>query len=192
MIVVYFLIALGVFLAFQFWVDSADNSSGTNTLGKSIDDNKYNILRKLFKVGLAFLSGSDGGSISLVCNGNSIQYILLCRSTFFVYRDELGISLETLLKNHVGNCPAESWRFFENTVSISKGRKKDGADELDIRTVIPVEKGTAKLYFDKLEQYLSANYPGLHIEKKGDSLSIIVAGSVKEKCKYRLNMFKVV
>lgn len=152
---------------------------------KTIDENKYNILLSLSKVGLAFLSGSDGGSLSLVGNGDSIQYILLCRSTFFVYQEELGIGVETLLKQQGGNCPIKLWEAFENTVSIRKGAKRTGAEELDIRTAMPIEKGTSKLYFDKLAQYLISVYPGLRLENKGDSLSIIVSGSDTGKFNYR-------
>lgn len=152
---------------------------------KAIDESKYNILLSFSKVGLAFLSGSDGGSLSLISNGNSIQYILLCRSTFFVYQDELGIGVETLLKNQGGNCPLELWNAFVNTVDIRKISKRTDGEQLDIRTAMPIEKGTSKLYFDKLAQSLVATYPGLRLENKGDSLSIIVPGSDTGKFSYR-------
>ena len=77
-------------------------------------------------------------------NGNSIQYFLTCRSTFFVYQDELGIGVEVLLKNQGGNCPLELWNAFVNEVDITKKSRSASGEQLAIQTVFPIKKGTSK------------------------------------------------
>lgn len=152
---------------------------------KSIDESKYDILLSATKVGLAFLSGSDGGSLSLMKNRNSIQYILLCRSIFFVYQDELGIGVETLLKTCGGSCPPSLWKTFTNSVIIKKLSKRTDGEELDIRTSLSIEKNTAELYLNQLCQQLKSIYPGVKINNDGYGIRIIVTGDNRANFTYR-------
>ncbi len=139
---------------------------------KTIDEKKYNILLLLTKVGLALLSGSDySGSLMLYNQGNSIEYCLLCRSVFFNYRN-LGIGMDTLLKEYVGNCPLQLWEIYEQSVNITT-TSSDG-ERKEIRTLVQIEKNSSYAYFSKLSDDLKKLYSEINIENKRDSLNIFV------------------
>ena len=140
--------------------------------GKKIDEKKYNDLLLLSKVGLALLSGSDyAGSLMFFNQGSSIEYCLLCRSLFLNFQ-KLGIGIDTLLKEYVGNCPLQLWEIYEQSVNITT-TSSDG-ERMEIRTLVPIEKNSSYAYFSKLSDDLKKLYSEINIENKRDSLNIFV------------------
>lgn len=150
---------------------------------KTIDEKKYNVLLLLSKVGLAFLSGSDhGGNLMFFNQGSSIEYYLFCRSIFFNYR-KIGIGMDTLLKEYVGNCPLQLWEIYEESVNITSSGSDN--DKIEIRTLIPIEKNSSYTYFNKLSDNLKELYPEIDIQNKRDSLTISLRRDDKKFFTYR-------
>lgn len=148
-----------------------------------VDENKYIRLLKVTKVGLAFLSGSDSGAISLFNRGGSIEFFLSCRTTFFRYNRELGIGIDSLVKGI--NCPGQEWNDFVEMTEMQIMPKGIVGDDVIIKSKVQIRSNSYSMYLDKLCRDLRILYPGIQIDLNNREASILVSGSQKDNFKYR-------
>lgn len=179
------IIVIVLVIMFLFSSSNEPHASEHFSTSHNIDFEVYDTILMLSKVGLAFLSGSDGGFVTFVNNSNSIAYILNCKSTFFMYRDDLGISEDALLKQQGGGCPPSEWKRFVNCVNVRSVSKRAGAEELEFKSVLSLPRSNGSEYLRKLNADLSAIYPGINISLDSKGLSVIVTGDSRQKCIYR-------
>lgn len=149
---------------------------------KTIDNNIYNGLLMLTKVGIAFANNGDGGFVSIIDNGNSLVFVSQCQTMFYYFLDN-GCGKEFLVNKF--NCPLEIWEQFERHTNMQIIREKDGGHEIKMESAIAVEKNTGKLYFEKLKQDLQGTYPEICIDDRDNNLSVILSYSEQGKYSYR-------
>ena len=153
---------------------------------KPINEEALKHLLTLTKVGLAFLSGSDGGSVRISSLKNEIKFNLQCRSVFFEYKDNLGISEEALLKRQGGQCPLDIWEYFKSYVNIySKPAPNGDGHEVTMESSMEMAERNTSAYLTALTNTLNSIYPQISINQSGDTISVLVSRSNKQNYSYR-------
>lgn len=153
---------------------------------KPLDSESIHHLNTLTKVGLAFLSGSDGGSIIVSANTKEIRFELICRANFFHYADDLGISEATLLENGYGQCPLDLWEYFKRYVDIYATPYRNGdGHEIEMNSSMEMPEQNTRPYLASLKEYLLSTYSDINVSVKDNSISILVPQSIKKNFTYR-------
>lgn len=147
----------------------------------AVNEEIYQNLVRLAKVSLALNSGGDSGIFSFSDDKNSIIFVTNGTNPFWVYRNELGISEEVLLKQQGGGCPPSEWKWYMNFMRSSQ---IDG-EKYAFTAIIPVETRTAPVYLNRLAQFLKDTYPNINVSATSGKVSVYTSASDYNNASYR-------